>query len=72
MGFGIPLGDWLRGPLRKVLNETLMDVRLMAPLSTALIELTLREFEAGGNKHKSRLWALLMFGVWRSQHETNL
>jgi asparagine synthase (glutamine-hydrolysing) len=72
MGFGIPLGAWLHGPLRKVLNETLMDVRLMAPLSTALIQLTLREFEAGGNKHESRLWALLMFGVWRSQHETNL
>jgi asparagine synthase (glutamine-hydrolysing) len=24
-GFGIPLGDWLRGPLRKVLRETLLD-----------------------------------------------
>ena len=63
MGFGIPLAAWLRGPLRKVLRETLLDAQLMAPLSAAVIERTLREFEAGGNEHESRLWALLMFGA---------
>ena len=67
MGFGVPLGDWLRGPLHNVLRETLLDAGLMAPLSAAVIERTLREFEAGGNDHESRLWALLMFGVWRRQ-----
>jgi len=71
MGFGIPLGDWLRGPLRKILRETLLDARLMAPLSAAVIKRTLREFEAGDNEHESRLWALLMFGVWRTQDVTN-
>jgi asparagine synthase (glutamine-hydrolysing) len=71
MGFGIPLAAWLRGPLRKVLNETLLDVWLMAPLSIALIERTLREFEAGDATHKSRLWSLLMFGVWRRRQEVN-
>jgi asparagine synthase (glutamine-hydrolysing) len=71
MGFGIPIGGWLRGPLRKVLNETLLNARLMAPLSGALIERTLREFEAGSNAHESKLWALLMFGIWHSQHEVN-
>lgn len=69
MGFGIPLRDWLGGPLRKVLNETLLDAQLMAPLSAAVIKRTLREFEAGGNEHESRLWALLMFGVWRREHD---
>ena len=72
MGFGIPLGDWLRGPLRSVLRETLLDARLMAPLSSTVIEQTLREFEAGGTEHESRLWALLMFGAWRSQQGGNL
>src|SRR5262249_48698463 len=38
MGFGIPLAAWLRGPLRKVLNQTLLDARLMAPFSGAVIE----------------------------------
>jgi asparagine synthase (glutamine-hydrolysing) len=71
MGFGIPLGDWLRGPLRQVLTETLLDVQLMAPLSQQVIARTLREFEGGGNEHESRLWALLMFGVWRDQQGVN-
>jgi asparagine synthase (glutamine-hydrolysing) len=71
MGFGIPLGAWLRGPLRKVMNETLRDAQLMSPLSAAVIERTIREFEDGANGHESRLWALLMFGVWRSQQEVN-
>jgi hypothetical protein len=51
--------------LRKVLNETLLDNTLMSPLSAALIERTLREFETGSNAHESRLWALLMYGNWR-------
>jgi len=67
MGFGIPLAAWLRGPLRNVLRETLLDARLMAPLSGAVIERTLREFDSGDDGHKSRLWALLMFGCWRRQ-----
>ena len=71
MGFGVPLGDWLRGPLRKVLRDTLLDAGLMAPLSATVIERTLREFESGGNEHESRLWALLMFGAWRKQQEAN-
>jgi asparagine synthase (glutamine-hydrolysing) len=67
MGFGIPLAAWLRGPLRKVLRETLLDAHLMAPLSGAVVERTLREFDSGHDGHKSRLWALLMFGCWRRQ-----
>jgi asparagine synthase (glutamine-hydrolysing) len=66
-GFTPPLVAWLRGPLRKVLRGTLLDVALMEPLSVKLIERTLQEFEAGINAHESRLWALLMFGYWRLQ-----
>lgn len=72
MGFGIPLAAWLRGPLRKVMNETIRDVRLMAPLYVPVIEQMLREFEAGVGAHESRLWALLMFGCWRRQQGSGL
>jgi asparagine synthase (glutamine-hydrolysing) len=67
MGFGTPLADWLRGPLRKAMNDTLQDGQLMAPLSAPVIKRTLKEFEGGIDAHESRLWALLMFGYWRRQ-----
>lgn len=67
MGFGIPLEVWLRGPLREVMRDTLLDRQLMAPLAAPVIERTLRAFEAGQKQHEHRLWALLMFGAWRSQ-----
>ena len=67
MGFGIPLAAWLRGPLGKMLRETLLDAQLMAPLSAPVIKRTLQEFAAGITAHESRLWALLMFGCWRRQ-----
>jgi asparagine synthase (glutamine-hydrolysing) len=71
MGFGTPLAAWLRGPLRKVMNQTLLDAQLMAPLSAPVIKRTLKEFAAGINAHESRLWALLMFGSWRRQEHSN-
>ena len=71
MGFGPPLAAWLRGPLRNVMNETLLDARLMAPLSAPVIKRTLKEFEAGITAHECRLWALLMFGYWRLQEHSD-
>ena len=68
MGFGIPLAAWLRGPLRKVLRETLLGRPPHGPaFRDAVIERTLREFDAGEDGHRSRLWALLMFGCWRRE-----
>ncbi|OQX10980.1 MAG: asparagine synthase (glutamine-hydrolyzing) [Desulfobulbaceae bacterium A2] len=65
MGFGIPLSQWLHGPLSLILHETLCDSTLMSPLFSTSIQQVLREFDAGADWHVSRLWALLMFGVWR-------
>jgi asparagine synthase (glutamine-hydrolysing) len=65
MGFGIPLSEWLRAPLRGVLHETLGDRQLMEPLSFATVQQTLAEFEAGDDSLETRLWALLMFGEWK-------
>lgn len=65
MGFGIPLAKWLRGPLRPLLEEVLGDNESMTPLVSASIRTTLDEFLHHGIDHSSRLWSLLMYGLWR-------
>ena len=67
MGFAIPLRKWLSGPLRDIVTATLRDESLMAPLNTAVIERTLAEFFDHGEDHSSRIWALLMYGLWRRE-----
>ena len=67
MGFGIPLAAWLRGPLRPVLERTLLDPSVMHPLNAGVIKQTLDEFLHRDVDHSSRIWALLMYGNWR-QH----
>jgi asparagine synthase (glutamine-hydrolysing) len=67
MGFGIPLADWLRGSLRETLEATLRNRDAMAPFDAAVVHKTLDEFLNHNVNHASRLWALLMFGLWR-QH----
>jgi asparagine synthase (glutamine-hydrolysing) len=67
MGFGIPLADWLRGSLRDTLEATLRNRDAMAPFDAAVVQKTLDEFLTYDVNHASRLWALLMFGLWR-QH----
>ena len=68
MGFGIPLAEWLRGSLRKILEDTLRDEALMAPLVHSTIERYLNEFLHHDVNHSKRLWALLMFGMWRQHY----
>ena len=66
MGFGIPVGDWLRGPLRPLLRDTLLGGGgAMEPLDARVVRETVDEFERGAGHHESRLWALLMYGLWR-------
>ncbi len=67
MGFGIPLAEWLRGTLRQTLEDTVRCHDTMAPLDPLVINNTLDEFLNHGVDHSSRLWALLMYGVWRRQ-----
>lgn len=70
MGFGIPLGDWLRGPLRKWAEDLLDETKLKrqgffkpAPI--------LKEWELHISGKKDRhygLWTILMFQAWLEQN----
>ena len=65
MGFGIPLAPWLRGPLAKVRDDVLSDPETMAPLHSPTVASCLRRFVSGDDNEATRLWYLLMYGLWR-------
>ena len=65
MGFGIPLAEWLRGPLRAMVQEVLTDGATMEPLDGAVIREVATEFFGGRMAHDSRIWALFVYGMWR-------
>jgi asparagine synthase (glutamine-hydrolysing) len=65
MGFGIPLAQWLRGPLRPMLENVLNDAATLEPLNKVVAGRLLTEFFEMRKDHSSRICALLMFGLWK-------
>lgn len=65
-GFAVPVGDWLRGPLRDWAGDLLSPVRLSADglIDPVLVQRAWRDHQAGSANHDTRLWAVLMFQSW--------
>lgn len=66
-GFGAPVGDWLRGPLREW-AETLLDERRLREeghFDAPAVRAVWLEFIAGQRKWHTHLWSVLMFQAWR-------
>ncbi|WP_215353271.1 asparagine synthase (glutamine-hydrolyzing) [Sphingopyxis soli] len=68
-GFGVPIHDWLRGPLREWAEGLLFDSA--ASLDEyfdrpAIAALWQRHLSGAGN-HQHRLWPILMFQAWRAR-----
>ncbi|TNJ33181.1 asparagine synthase (glutamine-hydrolyzing) [Arenimonas terrae] len=66
-GFGAPVGDWLRGPLRGWAEAQLSEQRLREEghFEPAPIRAIWKEFQAGQRKWHTHLWGVLMFQAWR-------
>jgi len=71
MGFGIPLADWLRGPLRDWAEDLLEPSRLGGGLLdvSAVRQLWSNHLE-GRRNFAYALWTVLMFEAWRRRWAT--
>jgi asparagine synthase (glutamine-hydrolysing) len=65
MGFPVPVGAWLRGAWRPLLDEYVVGSRARERglFDGAAVDRLVREHVAGVN-HSERLWALLTFEIW--------
>jgi asparagine synthase (glutamine-hydrolysing) len=65
MGFGIPLADWLRGPLRDWAEDLLDPAQLGGMLDAAAVRKRWAEHVSGRRNWAYALWTILMFEAWR-------
>jgi len=65
-GFAIPIGLWLRGPLKAWAEDLLHPERLQAEgyLRPEPIQWLWHEHQSGRFDHTSRLWTVLMWQAW--------
>ncbi len=69
MGFGVPIADWLRGPLVEWSSDLLSDASLSDGdlLDARPIRQAWNEHQHGKRSRHVELWAVLMFQAWRRQ-----
>lgn len=65
-GFAIPLGQWLRGPLRDWAEGLLEESRVRREgfLDAAAVRQTWSDHVTGSRDWSARLWCVLMFQAW--------
>jgi asparagine synthase (glutamine-hydrolysing) len=70
-GFEAPMGRWLRGPLKTMMQETLTPhaIESAGIFSGIEIERLKQEHLTGVRKHSKLLFSLLMFQLWHAQND---
>ncbi len=69
MGFAIPVSRWLRGELKPMLLDYLSEDRLKREglFNGAYVAAAVSDHLSGRANHPHRLWALLMWEMWREK-----
>jgi len=68
-GFTPPIGRWMSGALRPLLDEHLNPARITRQglLDPAMVQIVRRRFEAGDPFSVQRVWLLLAFQLWHAR-----
>lgn len=71
MGFGVPVGDWLRGDLREWAEDLLSEDRLKdgGLFQPEIVRDIWAQHLSGGRNLQHQLWPLLMFEAWRAANQ---
>ncbi len=71
MGFGVPLDQWFRGPLRELAWDTLTSPRFLARgiVEPAFVRYLLEEHQSGRRSNQHQIYGLLMLELWRRNLE---
>lgn len=73
-GFAVPVGEWIRGPLREWAEELLEPVALRRDgwFDADMITARWRSHLSGRRDSTAAIWAVLMFQAWlREQHQNH-
>lgn len=65
MGFAVPIGDWLRGPLRPWAEDILLAGKEDRWLSAGEIRVRWQQHQSGQTDHGHWLWRALTWRAWR-------
>lgn len=73
-GFAIPVGEWIKGPLRPWAEELLDPHRMSEEgwLSPAIVRQRWQDHLAGRRDSTPALWAILMFQAWLREQQSDL
>jgi asparagine synthase (glutamine-hydrolysing) len=68
-GFGIPIGEWFRGPLKTWSQDILLDPQsnINGLFQDSVLERLTDEHALGKTDHSSRIWTLINLELWLSR-----
>jgi len=74
MGFGVPLGDWFRGPLRSLVQDTLLSSKFLnrGIVSAPFLRKFIDEHQRHRRNNAPSIWCLLVLELWFQEQETPL